>query len=311
MSTPADPSFSGVSVVIPVLNAAPYLADLFESLEEQEPGPPDEIILIDSNSTDETVAIASKHPRVVVKAIDRFSHGRSRNLGARLASGEIIAFLSQDARPENRSWLAELTAPFADPEVAAAYSRQVPWPKANPMEQFFLSSHFPPGPPVRRTKRAGDSLSLSKVFFSNVSSAVRRDVLLRFPFDEDLIMSEDQQLSRDLLEEGFTVVYCPESIVSHSHDYTLREVFRRYFDSVYSLTLIFRNHGMGSSVSMGSSYLGREVRHMIRHHPLWLPYYALYVAAKASGTIAGHFAEHLPLPLLRKLSLHSYHWDDR
>ena len=49
---------------------------------------------------------------------------------------------------------------------------------------------------------------------------------------------------------------------------------------------------------------------MVRHHARWLPYYTLYVAAKASGTIAGHFAEKMPRPLLRKLSLHSYHWDD-
>lgn len=305
-----NPSFPSVSVVIPVLNAAGYLPALFEALDAQKPAPPGEIVLIDSNSTDETVRIAAEHPGVAVHPIERFSHGRSRNMGARLASGDVIVYLSQDARPENDSWLAELTAPFADDAVAATYSRQVPWPGANPMEQFFLANHFPPGESVRRSSSNGDGLSLRQVFFSNVSSAVRRDLILAHPFDEDLIMSEDQQLSRDLITAGYSVVYCPDSVVLHSHDYTLREVFRRYFDSVYSLTVIFRDHDMGSSVAMGSSYLGREVRHMVRHYPLWLPYYALYVAAKASGTIAGHFAERLPRPLLRKLSLHSYHWDD-
>ena len=310
MSSRENQAFPSVSVVIPALNAAGYLPALFEALDAQKPHPPGEIVLIDSNSTDDTVRIASGRPEVAVHPIERFSHGRSRNMGARLASGDVIVYLSQDARPEGDSWLAQLVAPFADDTVAATYSRQVPWPEANPMEQFFLANHFPPGESVRRSASNGDGLGLRQVFFSNVSSAVRRDLLLDHPFDEDLIMSEDQQLSRDLITAGYSVVYCPASVVLHSHDYTLWEVFRRYFDSVYSLTVIFRDHDMGSSVAMGSSYLGREVRHMVQHHPLWLPYYSLYVVAKASGTIAGHFAERLPRPLLRKLSLHSYHWDD-
>jgi len=66
-------------------------------------------------------------------------------------------------------------------------------------------------------------------------------------------------------------------------------VFRRYFDSVYSLTVIYPKHGVGTSAAMGCNYLWMEIRHMIRHHPLWLPYYALYTVAKTTGTIARSF----------------------
>ena len=85
-------------------------------------------------------------------------------------------------------------------------------------------------------------------------------------------------------------------------------VFRRYFDSVYSLTVIFRDHGIGTSASIGLRYLRKEFAWMLTRHPLRLPYYALYIIAKASGTTAGHFAEKMPDWLLRRLSLHSYHW---
>ena len=161
--------------------------------------------------------------------------------------------------------------------------------------------------PVRRRKEEGVPLTLARVFFSNVSAAVRRDVLLTYPFDEDLIMSEDQQWARDVINADYATVYQPSSVVVHSHDYPLATVFRRYFDSVHSLTLIFPNHGFRTSASMGIGYLWRELGYMARR-PGWLPYYALYTLAKTSGTLCGHFALALPIPIARWMSLHRYHW---
>ncbi len=300
-----------VSVVIPVLNAEPYLRAIVAGLRTQKPVPPAELVLVDSRSTDATVSLAKQlWPGVKIIPIDDFSHGRARNLGARAAAGELVVLMTQDAAPADERWLAELLAPFDDPTVAAAYSRQVPRPGANPMERFFLASRFPDGPPVRRGTVVERDLTLEDVFFSNVSAAVRSADLHAHPFDETLIMSEDQQLSRDLLAAGRTVVYCPSSVAVHSHDYTLGVVFRRYFDSVYSLTVIFPKHGMGTSAAMGLSYLVREAGFVIRKCPGWIPYYLLYTFMKTSGTLAGHFAEMMPRWLLRRLSLHNYHWHE-
>jgi rhamnosyltransferase len=298
-----------VSVVVPVLNAARFIGPLIEALLAQLPTPPEEIILVDSHSEDETLEIASAFPQVRAASIDNFSHGAARNLGARMATGEFVVFLSQDALPVGADWLENLLVPFLNGHVAAAYSRQVPYDEANPMEKFFLETHFPPGGKAVRRRGSEGPVTFSDVFFSNVSSAVRRSVLLDFPFDEELIMSEDQKLSRDLIEGGYELVYQPTSVVSHSHSYTLRCVFQRYFDSVYSLTVIFREHGLGDSASIGLAYLIREFAHMVVKHPRWLPYYFCYVAAKTGGTVAGHIAESIPLPLRKKLSLHSYHWE--
>jgi len=299
-----------VSVVIPTLNAAPFLPRLLESIFRQEPAAPFEVVLVDSMSTDATREIAASDPRVRIVPIADFSHGRSRNLGAREAGGEIVVLLTQDAVPADRKWLAGLLAPFDDPRVAATYSRQVPNTDANPMERFFLLKRFPPGPPERREKRGDAPLEFADVFFSNVSAAIRREALLRHPFDEDLIMSEDQQFSRDVIAAGHAVVYQPESVVVHSHNYSLATCFRRYFDSVYSLTLIFPRLGLGRTASMGGGYVAQEVVYMVRNHPLWLPYYVVYNFAKISGAFAAHFAERMPRSLLRRLSLHRYHWDE-
>ena len=296
--------------MIPVLNAADYLPKLLDALFSQKPVTPDEVILVDSQSTDATREIALSYPNVKVIPITQFSHGRARNLGAQQANGDIIIILSQDALPKDDTWLALLLAPFSDERVAAVYSRQIPRPDAPPTECFFMQYHFPPGKPVRRVKRDNSALTLEDVFFSNVSAAVRRSLLLRYPFDETLIMSEDQQFARDLINAGYVVVYEPGSAVIHSHRYTLKTAFQRYFDSVYSLTVIFPRHGVGTSAAMGLRYLGKEVRYILRHHPFYFPYYCLYTLTKTAGALASHFADKMPKVILKKLSLHSDYWNE-
>ena len=298
-----------VSVVIPTLNAANYLPELIPALFAQKPKAPDELIIVDSGSTDATLAIAKEHPQVRVVTLKNFSHGRARNLGVQQARGEFVVLMTQDARPQDTGWLAQLLAPFSDPEVGATFSRQYPRADANPMEEYFIFTHFPAAPAVKMTNKGSNLTFQRGIFLSNVSAAYRRDILLRYPFDETLIMSEDQQVARDIIHGGYAVYYQPKSVVVHSHNYNLRTVFRRYFDSVYSLTLIFPQHDMKESASIGFSYLGNEARHIFCHHPAWVPYYLAYTIAKTSGTLAGHWVNYMPRWLVRKLSLHAYHWN--
>jgi rhamnosyltransferase len=307
---------NSISIVIPVLNAGAFLPDLLPALLRQAPTPPVEILLVDSNSSDNTVALAAQHKNTRVIPAGVFSHGGARNLGVEQTQGDLVVFLTQDALPANDAWLHELIAPFKAPLVAATFSRQIPRADASPMESFFLKTHFPQmgkrygfAPPPCGAEQAGpSSLSFQKdVFFSNVGSAVRRDVIRKYPFDPHLIMSEDQQFARDIIMAGFTVAYAPASVVIHSHNYTCLQAFRRYFDSVYSLTQIFPRHDLKSSVGMGTKYLRQEALMML-HHPRWLFHYAGYVFAKTMGTILGHFADKLPVSILKRVSMHSYFW---
>lgn len=298
-----------ISLVIPAKNAELYLPALLEAFRSQSPLAFEEVLVMDSQSADLTRPMCEAEPGFRVIEETEFCHAETRNRGARRAKGDIIVFLSQDARPLNSDWLSELVRPFSDPQVAAVYSRQIPYPDASPMESFFLAHRFPDGPAVVRRKKTGVSLTFESAFFSNVSSAVRRDLLLRHPFDASLIMSEDQQLSRDLLEAGFAVVYQPTSVVVHSHQYTLREVYQRYFDSVYSLRQIHQKHGVGESVSIGIRYVREEFVHILSKHPLQLPYYVLYTGTKAMATFMAHLADRLPKSWAKKMSLHKYYWD--
>jgi len=303
-----------ISIVIPTLNAETYLPQLLTSFESQSTGPPEEVILVDSASDDRTVSVAESFSFVQIVSIKReaFTHGYARNVGVRKSSGEIVVFVSQDALPYDDQWLAHLTAPFEDPTVGGVYSRQIPYKEANPIETTFLNYWFPPTPrhmeaPENATDKG--AIRFLDVFFSNVSSAARRDVALTHPFQEQIIMSEDQQFARDLVYAGLSIVYSPDSKIWHSHTYTLKQIFQRYFDSAYSLTSIF-GHTMKESLQAGKGYLPHEFRTIFTRYPAWIPYYMMYFVTKGSAVFAGHHAKHMPRRIARLCSMHKRYWDN-
>ncbi len=297
-----------VSVVIPALNAEPYLPELLVALHAQLPEAPHEIIVVDSGSSDRTIEIASADASVRIVTIEDFTHGRSRNLGAAEAKGDIVVFMTQDAMPRDASWLQELLSPFASPDVVAVSSRQVPKGAATPMERFFLKKRFPEKGNIRNLETLNGVISYEGILFSDVSCAVRRSILLEYPFDETLIMSEDQQLARDLISAGHTMVYAASSVVVHSHRYSLWQTFKRYFDSICALQQVFPDYNGKSSLKLGLSYIREELVFLARETPVWLFYYPFYLFAKSAATVMAHNVKHLPHALLKRISMHSYHW---
>jgi len=113
-----------ISVVIRCFNEERHIGRLLTGLLKQTLRP-QQIILVDSGSTDATLAIASRFP-VEIHAIEpeAFSFGRSLNIGCQAASGDLVAVVSAHVYPIYDTWLEELTAPFADSEVALTYGRQ-------------------------------------------------------------------------------------------------------------------------------------------------------------------------------------------
>lgn len=311
MDTSQPAGVQRIAVIIPVLNAARYLPGLLAVLHRQRPRPPDAIILVDSGSTDGTAALVDSQPDVTLLPLGApFTHGGARNRGVTAAAdAETVVLMTQDAMPSNDGWLAALLAPLADEKVGAVYSRQVPRPGTNPMERFFLEFRFPDAPAPVTRKVQGRRLTMDDIFFSNVSAAIRRSLLAQYPFDERLIMSEDQRFIKTIMEAGWSVAYQPASVVVHSHNYSLAGTFRRYFDSVCAFRQIFPDHTFGSSSSVGTNYIRHELGYVARHAWWWLPYYFCYNAAKALATLAAHNAQRLPRRLARRLSLNRAYWE--
>ena len=206
-----------VSIVIPVKDGGEDLARCLGAIRAQALDHEPEVVVVDSGSTDGSVATAREYgARVLEIPPEEFDHGATRNLAAEAARGEVLVFISQDAEPVGDGWLAALTAPLADDRVAGVYGRQVARPDAVPPEAFFLDFVYGPEPRVQELI-TGRAPSMETTLFSNVNSAIRRSAWEAFPFATDLIMSEDQDWSRRAMEAGWRIVYEPRAVVRHSH----------------------------------------------------------------------------------------------
>jgi rhamnosyltransferase len=298
-----------VSVVIPIRNAEYYLPKLLPQLFAQEGVELQEVILLDSMSTDRSLEIAADFPKIRIIPIHNFSHGGTRNLGIQEARNEVVVLMTQDALPQGTEWMRKLVEPLKKKNVAYTFSRQVPYPKTHPLEAYYLDQKFS----SKRSKTYelnGDTIdSLDQVFCSNVSSALKRSLALQFPFDSTLIMGEDQQFSRDLQLAGYAVEYVHDSIVVHSHNYNLQQTFRRYFDSVIAITQIFPSHQLSASASSGIGYLKHEFLFLLKHHPVYVPYYVFYLGAKTLATVFAHMEKRLPRRFVRFCSMNKGHWN--
>src|SRR3954454_22252000 len=122
-----------VTVAIPVLEGARYLEEVLAAVRAQEL--PDgaaelEILVIDSGSTDGSLSIAERYgARLHQIPKTEFSHGGTRNLAMRLATGDHVAFITQDATPAHERWLASLLAGFDEADdVALVFGPHEPRP---------------------------------------------------------------------------------------------------------------------------------------------------------------------------------------
>lgn len=216
-----------ISVIIPSCNAGEYLQPLLSRLREQTL-PPDEILVVDSASTDGTAALAeSLGARVISIPRESFDHGGTRHMAAMEARGDVLLFLTQDAMPADDSYIRNLVAPFQDDAVAAVGGRQVAREDARPFEKEVRAFNYP------AESRVWDASAISergvKAFFiSDVCAAYRRSAYEAVGgFRRPLMTNEDMLMAAALLDAGWKLAYQAEAAVYHSHRFTLSQEYRR------------------------------------------------------------------------------------
>lgn len=280
-----------ISVIIPTLNAGTALEGLLTLLREQDLKP-QEVIIIDSSSDDNTVTVAERlGATTIVIPRNDFNHGGTRNLAAGAASGDVLVFMTQDALPADTGLLSALTAPLQDPGIAAAYGRHLPRPDA-PLPEVFARRFNYPDVPVVKGKEDLKAYGIRTFFFSNVCSAVRRDAFVSAGmFPEGMAMNEDLLLAARLILGGFRIAYVPAARVIHSHSYSLSRLFRRYYSIASSLK---RNSWVldhARPEGEGVRFMKEEARFIIANRQFrWLPYIVLEAAVKYAGYRAGLLA---------------------
>ena len=265
-----------------------------------------EVIVVDSGSTDRTLEIVGRYPvRLCQTPPEEFSWGRNRNVGARAAGGDYVVYLGADALPADRRWLSRLLEAFDTEDVAGVYGRQVPRDSAYPMEKFYL--HYTYGTKRRVQSWRRGTPTMDDTWFSNVSSAIRRDVWERHPFSDAVLFGEDQEWSLKALRAGYKIVYQPEAVVIHSHNYSLPKALKRWFNSGVSSYETYMPTESKESLYFlrrGMKYLLAELGFLAsRGHALWVPYAFVYEATKFGGLMLGRHHSRLPRRLVRRLIL--------
>jgi glycosyltransferase involved in cell wall biosynthesis len=215
---PGWPSGYRITVIIRCLNEAAHLPKLLSSLQGQTLQA-DEVLVVDSGSTDNTIEIARSFGSTIVQIRpEDFSFGRSLNLGARHARGELLILVSAHTYPVADTWLERLVAPFTDPDVALAYGAQQGDARTKFSEQQIFRQWFPP-------RSTGDQ---AHPFCNNANAAVRRSIWKTMPYDEDIPGLEDIHWAKRARQRGFKIAYAADAAIVHLHDERYRQIRRRY-----------------------------------------------------------------------------------
>ena len=216
-----------ISVIIPTLNAERELPGLLEALSRQRLAP-DEIIVVDWESSDRTAEIAREAGAKVLPVLRKdFDHGGTRDFALRESFGDTVVFLTQDAVPADERFLAFLVQPLSEERVAVVTGRQLPKADAAPMEQRVRAFNYPAESHIRGEEDIS-RMGIKAFFCSDVCAAYNREIYLALGgFDHPLKTNEDMFFAAKALRGGYRVAYSAEAKVYHSHNFTLREQYAR------------------------------------------------------------------------------------
>ena len=301
-----------IGICIPTLNPGQFAETQAASLSRQtlKPGA---ILVIDSCSTDGSLSPYHEIGATVME-IDPadFNHGGTRQRGADSLGVEIVVFMTQDAILARPDTLSKLLECFEDPEVAAAYGRQLPRSNAGAIEAHArLFNYQEHGRKISLEDRK--SLGIKAVFFSNSFAAYRySDLVSVGGFPSNLILGEDSYVAAKMLSAGKKIAYCAESMVYHSHDYGFGEEFKRYFDTgVFHARAPWIRLKFGQLKGEGTKYVMSELRYLARKQPLLIPSAMLRTAFKLAGFKLGLKERLLPVALKRRLSMNRSFWQNQ
>ena len=299
-----------VMLIIPTRNGAKDLERLLASVSMQTLKP--DVGIVDSSSSDGTLDVArNRGVQFHCIKVSEFNHGGTRQLMVdKNPDYDVYIFMTQDAYLADEHAIEHIIAPFEDSSVGAVCGRQLPHLDANPLATHARLFNYPP---ESRVKSMGDvpELGIKTPFISNSFSAYRREALADVGgFPSHVILSEDMYVVARMLLKGWKVAYSGDARCRHSHNYTVMEEFRRYFDTgVFHARESWIRKRFGGAGGEGLRYVRSELKFLgVRRFYLW-PSSLLRNGLKLVGFRLGLLEAHLPLWLKRRLSMHKRFWD--
>lgn len=306
----SSPNRERVALIIPTYNAAAHWEALSLGIAAQSLAPERKIV-IDSSSGDGTAELARRDGFEVLEiSPEEFNHGGTRQMGADYAAdSNILIYLTQDAAPFGADAFAHLVRAFDDPEIAAAYGRQIPRESAGPIEAHARRFSYGEDPVVRSWESRKTS-GFKSIFFSNAFGAYRREALMSVGgFSPDVIFGEDTLAVARLHRAGWKTAYVADAMVRHSHSHSIGQEFRRYFDIgvLHSRERWLIEH-FGSASGEGRRFVLSELRYLVRHGVHHVPSAVARTFAKYLGYKIGRRESRIDPRVKYHLGLNRQYW---
>lgn len=255
-----------IALVIPTYNGGSLFKKCLESISTQTVTFSQKLIF-DSSSTDNSVK-NGKLNGFDVTVIDKaeFDHGGTRSKALDLVDAEVVIFMTQDAILANEHAISELVSVFQDELVDAVYGRQIPHDDANLLAiHARMNSYLPLDYTVSLTD--DHPKGFRKAFMSNSFAAYRVSKLKELGgFPSKLILGEDSYIAAKILLNKRKVAYKASAIAQHSHNYTVIEEFKRYFDiGVFHKTQNWMLESLGAVEGEGIKFALGQIGFLYRN----------------------------------------------
>ncbi|WP_460193595.1 glycosyltransferase family 2 protein [Thermosynechococcus sp. FA-CM-4201] len=302
-----------VALTIPTRNAGDLWKLVLQSIDQQQISL-DIKLLIDTTSTDQTIKLARNYGFTVISILPHeFNHGRTRSFALDyIGNADIVIFMTQDAILAEPTALQKLISSFDDPSVAVAYGRQLPHENATIFARHLRLFNYPEYSRII-SREDIPRLGIRAPFCSNSFAAYRVSALNaigRFP--DNTIMGEDVCAAARMLLKGWKIYYNAEACVFHSHNYSLIEEFKRYFDiGVFHSRQKWLHQNFGKADSEGFKYLISEAKYVIRNNILLIPFWGCRILAKLVGYKLGLYERWIPKRLKTMISMHKRYWMEK
>lgn len=304
-----------VDVIIPVYKPGEDLLTLIERLEKQT-CPVNRLILINTEKVffDEKKYLTYENVEVHHITKEEFDHAATRNMALHMSQADYVMFMTMDAVPADEFLVENLLKGFQQtgPKgevVSVAYARQLPKENCEILEQFTRLYNYPD---ENRLKTLADleKMGLMTFFCSDTCSMYHRDLYLKQGgFVEKAIFNEDMFYAAKSVDNGYAVSYCKDAKVYHSHNYGLKEQFRRNFDMGVSQAEHPEIFSRVKTESAGIQLVKRNALYLL-HKGKWylLPYLVISSGVKLMGYKFGTNYEKLSRKTVLRCTMNRYYW---
>ncbi len=296
---------------VPTLNAS-LTAHEFLKNQNTQTHPVEKILVIDSNSTDDTVNIfRSFGCSVHVIPRKSFSHGATRQLAVNFCpDADIILYMTHDSILASADSIKNILVYFTDEEIGAVCGRQIPYSDASPIAAHARLFNYPPISSVK-SKIDIQRIGIKAAFLSNSFAAYRRKALMEIGgFPSDIIFGEDTYVAAKMLQHGWKVAYAAEATCYHSHNYSMVGELRRYFDiGVFHSREKWFIETLGKAEGEGRKFVFSELKYLLKKAPWLIPSAILRTAIKLIGYRLGKLEHRLPVQMKKHLSMNKRYWE--